>query len=623
MARTTKAKVVIEAEDRASAPIKKAKGSFESLEKTLGGTGASVGGVQKSFRSFTNYLANSFVITAGDVFRAVGASFRILQDTLNLKAQAATLRTQLSDIEGGFDGFLSKLEEVSNGTVATNDLIASSSRALLLGIPAEEISSLLEISRVSAAATGEAVAKSFDDITKGIGRQSPLILDNLGIIVNVTDANKKYAEALNKNATELTKTEQSQAFLNSVLEVGQRRVEEFDGALGGLNESLQQSQASIKNYISQVQGIGVAYGEGLQSAVTFTKSQGKVNDLLEDAAEVSQGAGAAFGVYLTNILKGAGPISALAGVIDDASDSIIRQEAATEAAARASERLANANRVAREERERHTAAVTAGNAEHERLVETILAQERALLSAIDATSSLGEVTSLQLGEKIKDIQEELRKQSLILGENSAEYRRLEEIGVSKMESLRAQADRLSRGMSAVSESVEGTTDSISRQGRVISETADLLGDYYDSVEDATEGIRNQGDATVSTSSQVENYADSVSRAGSTLVLMRENIGSVTSALSQAGQQAVSASAQFDALEASAGRLVAVNAALQAGGSLSLGGTRINLPGGGSRLTSTPGLTGRTSPRLTGGLSDRGGSTFENTLRQSYTTIRYR
>ena len=49
------------------------------------------------------------------------------------------------------------------------------------------------------------------------------------------------------------------------------------------------------------------------------------------------------------------------------------------------------------------------------------------------------------------------------------------------------------------------------------------------------------------------------------------------------------STQFDRLAESMGRAAAVEAALAAGGRLVLGGTRVNLAGGGSRLTSEPGF----------------------------------
>ena len=79
----------------------------------------------------------------------------------------------------------------------------------------------MEISRASARAFGESVGFMFDSIVKGIGRQSKLILDNLGIIVSAEDAYRKYAASIGKSKDQLTEMEKKQAFLNATLEAGE------------------------------------------------------------------------------------------------------------------------------------------------------------------------------------------------------------------------------------------------------------------------------------------------------------------------------------------------------------------------------------------------------------------
>jgi hypothetical protein len=70
------------------------------------------------------------------------------------------------------------------------------------------------------------------------------------------------------------------------------------------------------------------------------------------------------------------------------------------------------------------------------------------------------------------------------------------------------------------------------------------------------------------------------------------------------QQAIAVtSAAFDQLAAAQGRSAAVAAGLAGGGRLVQGGRSIELAGGGSRLTSTPGLSGGLSERRTGSYSN--------------------
>ena len=77
------------------------------------------------------------------------------------------------------------LKAMSAQTISTADLMKSAGTAMLLGIPADKLSNMMEIARASSRITGDSIQKSFDDISKGVGRQSKLILDNLGIMVSV------------------------------------------------------------------------------------------------------------------------------------------------------------------------------------------------------------------------------------------------------------------------------------------------------------------------------------------------------------------------------------------------------------------------------------------------------
>jgi len=69
------------------------------------------------------------------------------------------------------------------------------------------------------------------------------------------------------------------------------------------------------------------------------------------------------------------------------------------------------------------------------------------------------------------------------------------------------------------------------------------------------------------------------------------VSQVVPALTQAIEKIAMASRAFDELSAAQGRNAAVSAALANGGTLSMGGTRVDLAGGGSRLTSAPGIGG--------------------------------
>ncbi|KKL19957.1 hypothetical protein LCGC14_2460260, partial [marine sediment metagenome] len=240
---------------RFTASLKSKLGVFSSVSSSAKSMGTAVGETsdqtkkaQSGFTKFTAFLKSRFVITLGDVARGVSTIFGAIKDASDLSSQTNALKLQLARQGKDFNTYIAKLKQVSRGTVSTADLIKSSSKALLLGIPANEIVKLLDIARASAIATGQSVTSAFNDIATGIGRSSPLILDNLGIIVKIGKANDAYAKTLKKTASELTATEQKQALLNVVLEVGEERIRLFGESADKTAIALQKGQAALEDF---------------------------------------------------------------------------------------------------------------------------------------------------------------------------------------------------------------------------------------------------------------------------------------------------------------------------------------------------------------------------------------
>lgn len=79
------------------------------------------------------------------------------------------------------DDVLRDLQAATKGTVAELELMKRAVSAQNLGLPVENLASLFEFATKRAQETGESVDFLVTSIVTGIGRKSPLILDNLGI----------------------------------------------------------------------------------------------------------------------------------------------------------------------------------------------------------------------------------------------------------------------------------------------------------------------------------------------------------------------------------------------------------------------------------------------------------
>lgn len=121
------------------------------------------------------------------------------------------------------------MQDVSLGTIGQRQALEASNKAMLLGIirSEDEFAKLSEMAIVMGRAMGVSAAQSVDDLSTGLGRQSALILDNLGIIVDVDKANLAYAESVDKAVSELDDWDKKQAFINETLLAGKAAVDEL------------------------------------------------------------------------------------------------------------------------------------------------------------------------------------------------------------------------------------------------------------------------------------------------------------------------------------------------------------------------------------------------------------
>lgn len=115
------------------------------------------------------------------------------------------------------DKIVSKLREVTKGTVANKDIMLAANRLVALNVTkdTDKMAQLFEVARVKAKAMGITTSQAISDISVGIGRASPLILDNLGIITKGWDAEAKSAG----------KAFDQQFILNKILDQGARELE--------------------------------------------------------------------------------------------------------------------------------------------------------------------------------------------------------------------------------------------------------------------------------------------------------------------------------------------------------------------------------------------------------------
>jgi len=121
----------------------------------------------------------------GAVGAAIGAAF-IVDKVVAFGREASELAGKMEGVENAFRRFadpnlLNELRQATRGTTNDLELMTAAVKAEQFGIPMEQMGTLLEFASRRAQETGQEVDYLVNSIVTGLGRKSPMILDNLGI----------------------------------------------------------------------------------------------------------------------------------------------------------------------------------------------------------------------------------------------------------------------------------------------------------------------------------------------------------------------------------------------------------------------------------------------------------
>lgn len=174
------------------------------------------------------------------------------------------------------------IQQASLHTVNQLDAMEMANRAMLLGVvqSEEEFAELARMGIVLGRAMGQDAKKSIDDITTGLGRQSPLILDNLGLVVDTEKAHRRYAEALGISTSELTESQKAEAFKQAVLEQGRKMVDE-------LGDVSLDTAGKVEQITAKWQDFSVEFGKAM---LDMGEGSGAINTLADAIDRLSEGA---------------------------------------------------------------------------------------------------------------------------------------------------------------------------------------------------------------------------------------------------------------------------------------------------------------------------------------------
>ncbi len=207
---------------------------------------------EKSSQLFTD-LKNSI----GNAVAAY-ASWRTVLGAVGWMKEAALANDAFNKIKIGLDNLtvehgtnademLKAMQRATHGTISELELAKKAATGLSLELDPKTIVEFAKASTTVAQRTGQSVEYMFQSLLTGTARQSKLWLDNLGIIISLEDAQKKYADNVGKTVAQLSEQEKKTAFVNEVIAKADKLTTRMGKATDGLNTQLERYNATVAN----------------------------------------------------------------------------------------------------------------------------------------------------------------------------------------------------------------------------------------------------------------------------------------------------------------------------------------------------------------------------------------
>ena len=183
----------------------------KKAKKEIGGLGGDLTKLAKAAGVATAAFYGSQKLISG-IVAAADASSRFEQSARGFD----NLRKSVGFSADSFQN----LKNATDNTVDSITLMEQANSAMLLGIfdSDEQMATMFDTAQRLGNALGVDTVRSVERLVTGLGRQSKVRLDNLGIMFDAEKANKDYAKSINKTSAELTDQERKQVFVNAAMQ---------------------------------------------------------------------------------------------------------------------------------------------------------------------------------------------------------------------------------------------------------------------------------------------------------------------------------------------------------------------------------------------------------------------
>jgi hypothetical protein len=241
----------------------------------------------KKFETGLQKIQKAAVMAGGSFFAAQGIiqGFKRSIELAGKFDNAALGFSKLTSTVGGSAVSINKLRDAVDGTVNDIDLMTMANNALTLGVAdsTEQLAEMFDGAQRLGKVLGLDTKNAVNSLVTGMGRQSRLMLDNLGIIVDAEVAYRNFKEEMDIGTASLTEQQKKLAFNNETIRQLTNAVKTLGEEELTMAEKIAQANSSWDNFLTDVGDAFNPFINIITGGVQGLKDFGLLMDDLADA----------------------------------------------------------------------------------------------------------------------------------------------------------------------------------------------------------------------------------------------------------------------------------------------------------------------------------------------------
>jgi hypothetical protein len=216
------------------------------VDALTGSLGKAIGTIAKANAAFY-LLKQSVSVLIGPIAelnRRTDELARAANELEGLRTGFETLQRSIGNLP---QKSIEDLREATKGLISDTDLYQRANQAVLLNVPTDTFNEAAAAAVKLGRAMGVDAAFGLESLSIGLGRQSRLYLDNLGIVVSAQEAYQNFALEVGKTAEQLSDSEKRAAFFAEALGKIKETAEELPDLLDTVGISQEKLSVAQKN----------------------------------------------------------------------------------------------------------------------------------------------------------------------------------------------------------------------------------------------------------------------------------------------------------------------------------------------------------------------------------------